>query len=165
MVKAPNSKPNIDLNNKRPSVSASTSPTASMSKMDISSALQTPTAAEIMFRDEDLGEDERPVYLKRGTQVPDEAAFWSKLGYESFSIPTGFITVGLFNGKKLKAAVPVPVKDICRTNTSVFSFHTPEAGDSIKYLSVVIQDRNTMKDAVDSTSTKWSAKLASVLKK
>ena len=39
VAKAPTSKPNIDLNIKRPSVSASTSPTASMSKMDISSAL------------------------------------------------------------------------------------------------------------------------------
>ena len=34
-------RPNIDLNNKRPSVKASTSPFASTSRMDISSALSS----------------------------------------------------------------------------------------------------------------------------
>ena len=132
---------------------------------DAVAALHTPTAAEIMFRDEDLGEGERPVYVKRGNQVPDEAAFWSKLGYETFNIPIGWIIVGLFNGKRFKASAPVRVKDICRASTHVFTFQTPEAGDTIKYLSVIVEDRAMAVDAVASSSTKWSANLATVLKK
>ena len=70
----------------------------------------------------------------------------------SFNVLNGYLIVGLFNGKKLKATIPIRAKDITRTNSSAF-------------LTAIIQDRKVMQDAVDSTSTRWSAKLASVLKK
>ena len=133
---------------------------------DAIAALHNPASHDVVFQGKDLGEGERVNHKKRGTQVQEPTAFWSKLGLVDYDVPEGWVVIGLFSkSNKLRMSVPVEVKNIITTNTSIFARQRPEEGDSIKYLNVVLSDRARVDSAIESKSTKWTAKLGSVFAK